>query len=128
MLWYIQKESNRILSLEDEADALCRYAGFEDFETVDFALQLVDAIEEMLNQPGNDEHGWELYSSALEAFCDNPAEYVKTQVYDVYEYHVEETEYDNERGFYLDVAEEMEEIMISRGMVKRALIPQERKE
>lgn len=120
MQWYISPEK-QILALETEADALTQYMHWQEFDTVECAIDMVDAIcaMEETNEGTPDAN---LYREALQAFCDAPADYVKDELINTYEYKPGDTEYANARALYTEIAEVVEEILINRGYVRQSLV------
>lgn len=115
MPWIIWNKPKRVVYLEQEADALMKYADYEEFEPQEEAFNIVDIIRDMEDD--------EMYAAALKDCCEDTIAYVKDHFHNVLEYQVWDSEYRSANSLYMDIADMVAEDLLDRGMARMKLVP-----
>lgn len=115
MPWIVNDELKRIIYLEGEAAPLLKYGGYDDYEYVEEAVNIVDIIRDMDDDA--------TYSAALHACCKDTFAYVKDHFRNVLEYGVWDSDYRCANSLYHEIADLVTEEILQRGMARMKLIP-----
>lgn len=114
MPWIVNEQKKEIIFLEDEAEPLLKYGGYEDYPYVEIAENIADILTDMDD---------DVYADAIQDCCADMCQYIDDHIRNVEETTILENEYRDARSLLLEIAEVLEEILISRGMIKYALVP-----